>query len=300
VLIVTLVSRLAWRAWPFELLSNFPIQLAGAAALVLLYALVVRGWITVAVAALALTVNVAVARDTISGSVRPARPGGTEVTIGHLNAQTRHIDTAALGRYLLDLEPDVFVILDPTQSDVGALTRIAPGFRVERVGSLGADPDYVRVVVLSRVPLRDLRHPQDPAFGESAVEGSIDVAGSPIAFTTFGSEAPTTPARAHRRDQVLGAAARWSRARSPRRVVFGDLNTTPWSPSFRDLLQSGRLHDSLQGFGLQVTWPVSNPLVRIPIDHALLGPALTVTDRGTGPSFGSEHRSLHFTVAPAA
>ncbi len=162
------------------------------------------------------------------------------------------------------------------------------------------DASFVRIVVLSRVPLGGLRHPPDPAFGKSAVEGSIDVAGSPIAFIAVGSEAPTTPGRAHRRDQVLDAAARWSREHGPRRIVFGDLNTTPWSPSFRDLLRSGDLGDSLEGFGVQVTWPESNPLVRIPIDHALLGPALAATDRGTGPAFGSQHRSLHVTVAPAA
>jgi len=40
-------------------------------------------------------------------------------------------------------------------------------------------------------------------------------------------------------------------------------------------------------------------LIRIPIDHALTGPDLATTDRGTGPSFGSQHRSLHVTVAPA-
>jgi endonuclease/exonuclease/phosphatase (EEP) superfamily protein YafD len=81
--------------------------------------------------------------------------------------------------------------------------------------------------------------------------------------------------------------------------VEGDFNATPWSPSFKRLARDGRLGNSLDGFGLQVSWPESNVLLRIPIDHALLGPGLATTERGTGPSFGSQHRSLLVTVAPA-
>src|SRR4029079_14149201 len=92
---------------------------------------------------------------------------------------------------------------------------------------------------------------------------------------------------------------RWSVAHGVRRIVEGDFNATPWSPSFHRLLDDGHLTSSLDGFGLQVSWPESNVLLRIPIDHALLGPALAATDRGTGPSFDSQHRSLHVTVAPA-
>jgi endonuclease/exonuclease/phosphatase (EEP) superfamily protein YafD len=97
----------------------------------------------------------------------------------------------------------------------------------------------------------------------------------------------------------LNAAARWSRAHAARRIVEGDFNATPWSPAFRRLLHDGGLTSSLDGYGIQVSWPESNWLLRIPIDHALLGPALAATDRGTGPSFDSQHRSLHVTVAPA-
>jgi endonuclease/exonuclease/phosphatase (EEP) superfamily protein YafD len=115
----------------------------------------------------------------------------------------------------------------------------------------------------------------------------------------FGTDSPTTPARAHNRDRSLNAAARWSRAHGPRRIVMGDFNATPWSPAFRRLVHDGHLTNSLDGYGLQVSWPESNVVLRIPIDHALLGPGLATTDRATGPSFGSQHRSLHVTVAPA-
>ena len=154
----------------------------------------------------------------------------------------------------------------------------------------------MRTIVLTRVPVNGVDHPDDSAFGPSAVE--LNVGGdAPLALVAFGTDSPTTPARALHRDRVLDAAARWSRAHPARRVVMGDFNATPWSPSFQALLHKGRLFNSLDGFGIQPSWPESNALARIPIDHALLGPGLAAASRGTGPSFGSQHRCLRLTVA---
>ena len=298
-MLVTIAGRLAWNAWPFELFTNFPVQLTIASALLVLVSTFARARFAWIVAALCVVLNGVVVLHTLDTSVRPSRQGAPTLTIGHLNAQTRTIDVDGLGRYLQRIRPDVFIVLDPTQEDAAALTSVVPGFRVYRTGSkVGSDLSYVRAVVLARVPLADVAHPNDPTFGPTAVE--LTVRGdAPVALVAFGTDSPTTPARALNRDRSLDAAARWSRAHPARRVVMGDFNATPWSPSFQALLHKGRLFNSLDGFGIQTSWPESNPLLRIPIDHALLGPALSVIDRGTGPSFGSQHRSLHLTITTA-
>jgi endonuclease/exonuclease/phosphatase (EEP) superfamily protein YafD len=193
----------------------------------------------------------------------------------------------------------LFVVLDPKQADATRLMDAAPGYHVFMSGSkAGEEQDhrtFVRTVVLSRIPIAHVDHPADAAFGRSAVE--LTTTGpAATSVVVFGTDSPTTPARAQQRDRVLDAAARWSNTHSGRRIVMGDFNATPWSPTFQRLLHRGHLFNSLDGFGLQVSWPESNVLLRIPIDHALLGPALAATDRGTGPAFGSQHRSLRLTV----
>lgn len=298
-LAAALVTRLQWTAWPFELISNFPVQLTVVAGLILLAALLLRAWITVGVVGLALLLTGSTVAGTLTSDARAARVAGVRLTIGHLNAQTRAVDTAALGAYIERTRPDVFVVLDPLQADVPALTRAAPGYEVRRTGSHAGVPNYVRTVVLSRIPLTGVDHPVDPDLGPSAVNFRTADTALGVDVLVIGTESPTTPARAQRRDRVLDAAARWSRQHRPKRVVMGDFNSTPWSPSFEQLRRDGRLFDSLDGFGIQASWPESNVLLRIPIDHALLGPALAATDRGTGPSFGSQHRLLHLTVARA-
>ena len=293
---ITLIGRVGAGTWPFALVTNFPVQLLLAGAALTAVALLLRARLTALVALACVVLNAIPVVSALSRDRRPARAGAPSITIGHLNAQTRSIDVPALGRYIATEHPDIFVVLDPAQADVSRLTNAAPGYMVYRTGShVTNNPEFVRTVVLSRAHLGQVRHPDDPDFGASAVDIEVDRAPS-LSIVVFGTDSPTTSRRAEKRDQALHAAAKWSRARSGRRVVMGDFNTTPWSSSFRRLLQDGRLFDSLSGFGLQVSWPESNVLLRIPIDHAVLGPALAATARGTGPSFGSQHRSLHVTV----
>lgn len=285
--------------WPFALITNFPVQLLIAGIVTLLVAVLVRARFGLVVAVIWVVLNGLTLTNTLGTDPRPARAGAERITLGHLNAQTRPIDVAALGRYLMTTRPAVFVVLDPAAGDVARLTNAAPGYMVHQAGSHQTTrPAFVRTVVLSRRPIEHVRHPADSDFGPSAVELTI-TGRAPVSVVVFGTESPTTPGRTQQRDRVLTAAARWSRSRPARRVVMGDFNTTPWSPPFRQLLHDGRLFSSLNGFGLQVSWPESNILLRIPIDHALLGPGLAATERGTGPAFGSQHRSLHLTVASA-
>lgn len=75
-------------------------------------------------------------------------------------------------------------------------------------------------------------------------------------------------------------------------LLAGDLNTTPWSPVFRDLVQRSGLQDSTKGYGIQATWPKPNLLFGIPIDHVLYSEELVVLDRRIGPDVGSDHATL--------
>ena len=103
--------------------------------------------------------------------------------------------------------------------------------------------------------------------------------------------------------RVLDAAAQWSLIAQADResvVVMGDFNATRWSPVVDRFRRRARLHNSLDGFGIQPSWPSRNPLLLVPIDNAFLSDALVATDRSTGPSFGSLHRSLNVTIARAA
>ena len=79
-------------------------------------------------------------------------------------------------------------------------------------------------------------------------------------------------------------------------VVCGDLNCSPWSPYFADLLERGRLTDPRAGGRTPTSWRSGNPLFALPIDHLLPGGSARVTGLAAGPDVGSDHRPLRATV----
>lgn len=115
----------------------------------------------------------------------------------------------------------------------------------------------------------------------------------PIEILTTHPLAPTSAERADLRDAQLEFAANWAADREGYFFVVGDLNSTPWSWPFRNLVTKGDLENSQRGFGLQPSFPTtSNTLLRVPIDHLLHSPALKVRDRRLGPALGSDHYPL--------
>ncbi len=123
--------------------------------------------------------------------------------------------------------------------------------------------------------------------------------GGPISILAVHPPSPTSGAKSATRDEQLAGVADWARAQDRPVVVVGDLNASPWSHGFRPLAESG-LINSLDGFGLQASWPSVLGPFGVPIDHLLHSPELTTVTRTTGPSLGSEHRAVSITLARAA
>ncbi len=86
--------------------------------------------------------------------------------------------------------------------------------------------------------------------------------------------------------------ATWAASHSGKAVVFGDLNTTPWSPHFGRLLAEGRLVRAHPRWGVVPTWMVDHPWVALPLDHVLVSPEIGVTSVEVGPDLGSDHRPV--------
>ena len=57
----------------------------------------------------------------------------------------------------------------------------------------------------------------------------------------------------------------------------------------REFLDTTQLKDSRQGFGIQPTWPQSQPIMRIPIDHVFASKGIAIHERSIGPAVGSDH-----------
>ena len=78
-------------------------------------------------------------------------------------------------------------------------------------------------------------------------------------------------------------------------IVIGDMNTSPWSPTFKNLLDNSKLINSANGFGYIPSWAhnTSNILTRISssayIDHCLISHSFNVLNKEFQHIDGSDH-----------
>jgi endonuclease/exonuclease/phosphatase (EEP) superfamily protein YafD len=108
---------------------------------------------------------------------------------------------------------------------------------------------------------------------------------------------PPPPVGGAAYDEAVGCFDSWSaqirELKTPRVVVAGDLNCTPFARLFQRLLRETGLRDSSQGYQLESTWYLHGlrPF-GLPLDHVLVSPQLGVGRRSVGPDLGSDHRWL--------
>lgn len=115
------------------------------------------------------------------------------------------------------------------------------------------------------------------------------------------TSSPNLDSRFLSRDRQLKAAGTWAKNQPGDVIILGDLNITPWSPPYLDLLKSASLKDSRNFRGYFATWPTGLGILGIPIDHALLSRRWKVLDRQVGfPSLASDHQWMKIELEKPA
>lgn len=98
---------------------------------------------------------------------------------------------------------------------------------------------------------------------------------------------------ANMRDRELELYANEVKASGLPFILFGDLNTTPFSFYFERLLKDADLQDTERGFGYHATWPAGGKFGPLfPIDHCLATVDFEVVDRRVLDKIGSDHHPV--------
>lgn len=285
--------------WLLDLASHFRLHYAVALLGAILVLSVLRaGVLIVAACVLSLGVQVravwptaaTLGASTSTESVRPLR-------ILLANVYTGNRDHAAVARMLRAEAPDVVVLqeVDTVWLEALGANRAEYPHRVEEVRG-----DNFGLVLWSRFPLSAARIERIDASGVPTIVARIS---APIGVCQLIAAHLLPPAggqRSRLRDEGLAGLARIAAGQAVPVVVVGDLNCTPWSPRFVDLLREGRLRDTGAQEILRPSWPAALGVFGIPLDHCLVGPGLRVHARRIGPRIGSDHRPLivDFSLTP--
>ena len=186
---------------------------------------------------------------------------------------------------LIDAEnPDVVVLLEVNLAWRQGLQALGSEFPHK---IFETREDNFGICLLSKIPADRLEVTEIGTSGVPSIEATFQHQGQTLQLIATHTLPPGSRANASERNAHLQAAAeKLAQLPSPKLFV-GDLNITPWSPYFDDLLEVGQLENSQRGFGVQGTW-----FSQLPIDHVLHSNDVLVVDRRVGARFGSDHRPL--------
>lgn len=222
-------------------------------------------------------------------------PLSRHIRILQANILTSNTNSPALLALVARENPDVVVLQEPNKrwlSELAPLTQAYPVFAaVPREDNFGA-AIYCKTNALSA----DIIHLNDPE-GAPSSHARIAVAGKILTVVGTHTLAPYDDAMWRGRNLFTLNLANILRKINGPLVVTGDFNNTPWSASFHAFLKVSGLQDSSQGRGPLPTWPTSNPLIRIPIDHCFYSDNVRILSKRLGSDIGSDHLPLIIDVA---
>jgi endonuclease/exonuclease/phosphatase family metal-dependent hydrolase len=144
------------------------------------------------------------------------------------------------------------------------------------------------VLLMSRVPLTATDALSVDPRAETMLHARFFAGTREVDLFAVHANWPLGPRTTELRNLQLEALAdHAARANGPF-VIAGDLNITPYSPHFRNLLDRGRLRTAA-GRRWIPTWPTWFPPAAIQIDHVLVSADVGVQEFETGPRVGSDH-----------
>ncbi len=281
--------------WLIDLFAHFRIQYLAVLTPVVVILFASRAPYRAMFFALPLAANLAVVApyyiptdgqpDTVRIPVNVNSVGGTirAVLLNVKTANKRYTDTIS---FLNKVNADLVLLEEVDESWLAALkileTRYPHSIAVARGDNFG-------IALFSRWPLTSSKFINLGDAGVPAVQALIDTPQGELMVLGVHTLPPINLEYVTERDRQLAAIPELIGQSGRPALLLGDLNTTPWSAHFRRLLDNSGLKDCGLGFGVQPTWPTSNWMLLIPIDHCLNSSRVRIADKFTGPDLGSDH-----------
>ncbi|HUR59624.1 MAG TPA: endonuclease/exonuclease/phosphatase family protein [Opitutaceae bacterium] len=216
----------------------------------------------------------------------PARPVFTVVLLNVLTSNERYDEVV---RFLQSTPADLVVLQEINTAWVRHLRPWSATFATQREEPAENNFGLGVYVRDSRASVQISPLPANPTLS-LAVEVMFD--GTPLHVLAVHPLPPVGNFNWRARNHHFAAMARWSQSGQGNAVIVGDLNCTPWSPFFRQLLRDSATRHAREGTGLLASWPVGASVLSIPLDTVLTQEKVHVISARTGPDLGSDHRAV--------
>ncbi len=281
--------------WQIELLSS-PRPAFMIVAMLAGVGFAARKYLTMAVvSAMVLLFNAIIVFPFFLPANHSGRTLGT-FTVLHINTNEGGIDVETI----ISDGADVVLLQEVTPQFNDELTGLAGYTMVDSNPADGGEGSAILTKNDTEFPVTSTEPLVAPTGNITMLTAQVEVGERTVSLLSAHATRPTNSATNDSQLDELEMIATWSQqVRSDGRdvVVVGDLNVTPWSSRYKRMLDDGSLAESMNGYGLQNTWPTSAPgLLRLPIDNAAHSVGIDVWSRETFPVEGSNHSALRFKI----
>jgi endonuclease/exonuclease/phosphatase (EEP) superfamily protein YafD len=285
----TLLGFLGPSHWFLDLFSHFRVQYCAGLGLVALLLAVSRQYRLSAIFGFFAMINLALIMPFYFGKadVPPFSGNPIRLMLANVNNSSGNPETVNLA--IQSIKPDILVL-----EEVNAhwLLKLNPSLTNYAYSQTEPREDNFGIALYSRFPLTNA---QIVFIGDAEVPSVFAEIATPQGICAVLATHPPPPGGSELsqlRNGQLAELPSWTRRTSQPILLAGDLNVTPWNPYFKRLLRNSGLSNSMQGRGIQTSWPTSFPPLRIPLDHCLHSPEIKIVQRTIGPHVGSDHFPL--------
>jgi endonuclease/exonuclease/phosphatase (EEP) superfamily protein YafD len=272
--------------WFFELFSHFRLQYLVALTIISMLLLLSRRFRLASVLGLFAILNLAVIIPYYARTRNRANTTTPALRAVSINVNTANKRFDLVRQYVLENSPDFLLLVevdDAWLKGVADIERLYP-YRISQPQN-----DNFGIALYSKYPCKTCKLLDLGGTGIPSVVGEFEPGSGNLTIVGTHPLPPKGSEYASLRNRQLNAIAEYVAELSGQKMLLGDLNATPWSPQFRQLLRQASLSDSANGFGLQLTWPSFSYLQRVPIDHCLVSSKIEIVNRSVGPDVGSDH-----------
>jgi endonuclease/exonuclease/phosphatase (EEP) superfamily protein YafD len=290
----TLAGFLGTAWWVLELPSHFRVQLAVGLALLVPLKALRRRWKAMALLGALAALNTVVVIPILMPDRTPTPRAAVRLRVASLNVNTANERFELVREFLRDTDADVILLMEVNERWMGELD----GLKASHTNWI-AEPrdDNFGIALFSRFPLDSAESVELGEAGVPSLLATASIGSTRVRLLATHPLPPGSEQYAWLRNQQLGALARQVRLETLPVVLLGDLNTAPWSPSFKRFLANAGLKNSSQGRGLFATWPAGFWPLRIPLDHCLVSHAIQIAGKRVGPDVGSDHLPVVIEIA---
>lgn len=270
--------------WAFDLFSHFRVQYFQLCLVLIFIALWKRLYKRTAALVLLAGLNYAFVLPFYFG--KPDVPGNKPIRAMLMNINALNGNTELVMTAIREADPDILLLEEVTtkwERKLGILENQYP----HRV--IKSRDDCFGIMLVSKLPISK---GTVLSVGEAEIPTITATIHTPQGDVSLIGTHPLPPIGKSyallRNDQLQALPSLIAKQKHPV-LLIGDLNASPWSPCFSQLLKESGLKNSMKGFGFQPSWPSGLRLMRIPIDHVLHSSKIVIHNRMVGGNVGSDH-----------